>query len=86
MKKILQLRKEEPVWRKGDFVEEVIGTNTRLIIVLRHPGESDLDVQKKLDRWRAGEEIEDVIPGLLGGKEKVYVFRFLFEDLEPPAS
>lgn len=81
MNNVLPLKKKEPTWRKSGTVEETIGIDTRLIIILRYPGESDMDVQRKIDRWKSGEVIDDVIAGLPGGKEKVHVFRF--EGLEP---
>ena len=52
-------------------------------------GESEMDVQRKLDRWRAGEEVEDVVVGPPGTEEKITVFRFVdpkgqwWEGLEP---
>lgn len=47
------------------------GRNVRCV----RPGESKDDVQRKIDRWRAGEDVEDVTPHPTTGDELIVVFR-----------
>ena len=46
-----------------------------VITVIQRPGESGEDVQRKIARWRAGEDVEDVTPQPTKGDELIVVVR-----------
>lgn len=46
-----------------------------VITAIQQPGESEKDVQRKIDRWRAGEDVEDVTPHPTTGDELIVVIR-----------
>ena len=46
-----------------------------VIVVIKWPGESEEDVERKIARWRAGEDVEDVTPQPTEGDELIVVLR-----------
>jgi len=46
-----------------------------VITVIQRPGESKEDVDRKIDRWRAGEVVEDVTTQPTNGDELIVVVR-----------
>ncbi len=46
-----------------------------VITVIKRPGESEEDVERKIARWRAGEDVEDVRPQPTKGDELIVVIR-----------
>ena len=90
-KNVLVFTGKRPTWRDENAAEQTVLVGTQLIIIFRRAGESEMDVQRKLDRWRAGQEVEDVVAGPLGTEEQIRVFRFVdprgqwWEDWGPTA-
>ena len=68
---------KEVAWRRENAYEETVLIGTRVIIIFRRADESELDVQNKLDRFRAGEDVEDVHAGPPGAVDKIKVFHLL---------
>jgi len=92
MPKVVRMKKKEATWRREHAIEHTFALGTRVIVIFRHPGESELDVQEKLDLFRAGEDVKDVhSAGPKGGEEKIWVISFVdpkgqwWEGLEPLA-
>lgn len=78
MTNVVRMKKKGETWRREHATEHTFLICTRVIVIFRHPGESDLDVQKKLDLFRAGEDVEDVhSAGPQGGEEKIWVITFV---------
>ena len=46
-----------------------------VITAIQRPGESEKDVHRKIDRWRAGKDVEDVTPHPTTGDELTVVIR-----------
>ena len=62
--------KEAP-WRRENASEETVLIGTRVIIIFQRTDESGLDVQNKLNRFRAGEDVEDVHAGPPGNVDQI---------------
>ncbi len=67
----------EAPWRSENASEETVLIDTRVIIIFQRATESGLDVQNKLNRFRAGEDVEDVHAGPPGTVDKIKVFHFV---------
>ncbi len=46
-----------------------------LITVIKQPGESEDDVERKIAQWRAGEDVEDITSHPTEGNELIVVVR-----------
>ena len=65
MSNVVPMKKKEATWRSENAYEVTVLIDTRVIIIFRRANESELDVQNKLDGFRAGEDVEDVHVGPL---------------------
>ena len=77
MKNVFAFKGREAPWRRENASEETVLIGTRVIIIFRRADESELDVQNKLDRFRAGEAVEDVHVGPPGAVDQIKVIRLV---------
>ena len=80
MGNVIPMKKKEATWRIENASEETVLIDTRVKIIFRRADESELDVQNKLDKFRAGEDVEDVEDvhaGPPGSVDQIKVIRFV---------
>lgn len=77
MKNVFAFKGKEVAWRRENAYEETVLIDTRVIIIFQRADESELDVQNKLDRFRAGEDVEDVHVGPDGNLDQIKVIQFV---------
>ena len=61
MNNVFAFKGREAPWRRENASEETVLIGTRVIIIFHRATEFGLDVQNKLNRFRAGEDVEDVV-------------------------
>ena len=68
---VVRMKKKESIWRSESAIEETVLIGTQYVVIFRYAGESELDVENRLDRWRSGEEVRDVVAGPKGSTAKI---------------
>lgn len=77
MNNVFAFKGREAPWRRENASEETVLIGTRVIIIFQRTGESGLDVQNKLNRFRAGEDVEDVHAAPPGTVDQIKVIHFV---------
>jgi len=61
------------MWERLESVEQVLShRNIQYPLIILQPGETEEDLPAKIERWKAGDEVEGILGEYEGGEVGIY--------------